>query len=378
MDTTESPRGAVGKLASAAFDDCERAVRDTIAATEAQATELAADLRSRGIERLVLTGDGCSYTAELACEPSFIRCAGLPVATVVTSDLPFYEGLVDDRTCVVVLSRTGERQFVLDVVDSLARRGPLLVGITGNPRATTFCSLVDKVLQTKEGPEPAFLKSKSTLAGIVSLFTLAAALGSASGDGRQLDFAVVRKLPALINEGLLMASTSIRAAAESAARCEHWAILGSGASFGAAADCALKLQEIAQVHASAHRFGFFYHGPLGTMSPQWGAVLLVSPETRPWADRVAGELAWAGVDPIIWIAAEPAPASATSIVQTPDLGGMHVASAELFGPAVQLPALYRFIYELAIARHLDPDRPPRMERMLGLILPAGQTEPDLE
>jgi glucosamine--fructose-6-phosphate aminotransferase (isomerizing) len=178
---------------------------------------------------------------------------------IVATDLSLDAGLLDRHTAVVVLSRTGERRFVLDALVEARAADATVIAITGNP-SSHISDIADETIATHEGSEPAYLKSKSTFAGIVALLALAATMSETAPDGLRWD--VLEQLPELVEHGFELASEAPKTWFASARDQEHWALLGSGAGYGAAADGALKLQEIALVHASAHPLGFFYHwGP---------------------------------------------------------------------------------------------------------------------
>lgn len=364
-----------------AFQETPASMKSTLATTFDQVAGLVSLLRSEGCSRLVVTGEGCSHTAAMMCEMAFSRWGSMPVQVSLTSELPFLASPIDRDTCLVVLTRTGERRFILDAVRDIRGSCGRVVAITGNPDGA-IGELADDTVLTREGLEPAFLKSKSTLCGVTVLLSLAASSG-ASGSELQDRHLALSLLPDMVGEAFAAVDGLKVIAGEKAAEVEHWAIAAAGPSYGSAADGALKLHEITTVHASPYHLSDIYHGALGQLSDSWGAVVLVTAETRRWARVVGEQLVARGVDPVLWLDATPdgaAPPGAQyerislTALRDRDLPGEAV---ELLSPPMFLPALYTLVLENALARGIDPDAPPNMAYMLDLILPDGGEEPDL-
>jgi glucosamine--fructose-6-phosphate aminotransferase (isomerizing) len=369
-----------GSWSRQAFAETEEAMLTTLETTVTQLAELAARLKDDGCSEIIVTGEGCSYTAATMCEMAFERWSDLACRVSLTSELSFVAGSTSRDTCVVVLSRTGERRFILEAVGELRESCGRVVAVTGNPDAK-ISQLADETILTREGPEPAFLKSKSTLCGIAALLGLASALGEPGLEpARQ---AALFGLARSVGE----AFTTVRSLSDvfqtGASRPEHWAVAAGGPSHGAAADGALKLHEITTVHASSYHLSALYHGALGQLSPEWGGIVLSTEWTRDWADVLAAQLLERGVEPVIFLDATvsgSAPEGVSHIrVPVAPLSGIGVEgeTLEMLSPPLFLPSLYALILESALARGIDPDAPPNMDYMLDLILPQGQQEPDL-
>jgi glutamine---fructose-6-phosphate transaminase (isomerizing) len=370
-----------GLWARQAFQDCERSMRDTVEATLPELRELGARLRADGYSSLIIIGEGSSYEAGLMCEGALARWAGLRCFVSLSTEVSYLEDQVTKKTCVVALSRTGERRYVLDAMAALREHCGRMVAITGN-RDASMRQLADDVFFTEEGSEPAFLKSKSTLAGAAVLLALAAALDETPG--RDIE-ARRRSLLALAEAvgGAFKASTSLADLVASTKELPaHWAMLAAGPSYGAVADGSVKFHEITTVPALAYRLSNLYHGPLGQLDASWGAVVASTARSRDWADLVSSELANRGLDTIVYLRAtgEPAPEGVFPVALP--VGSLQASCPaslllEELLPAVFLPPIYMLTLETALRSGIDPDVPPNMDYMLKLILPPGKVEPDL-
>ena len=171
-----------GSWARLAFSQTEDSMASTLAATFDELAELADGLKTQGYSKIVLTGEGCSHTAEMMCEMAFRRWSVLDTQVTLTSELGLLRKTLTKKTCVVVLSRTGERRFILQAIDELRGRCGRVIAVTGNPDGA-IGQFADEAILTREGPEPAFLKSKSTLSGLVVLLGLAACLTKPGSEG---------------------------------------------------------------------------------------------------------------------------------------------------------------------------------------------------
>ena len=124
-----------GEWSRIAFGETEHAMLETLERTFQQMVELASRLRSRGCTDVVITGEGCSYTAAQMCQMAFSQWSGLPCRVSLASELPFLARTMSHKTCVVVLSRTGERRFVLEAMAAL-RENLRVIG--GNNRQSEW------------------------------------------------------------------------------------------------------------------------------------------------------------------------------------------------------------------------------------------------
>lgn len=371
-----------GVLCREAFAEAENSMMDTIDTASAFFKDIASRTARGVFENVVITGEGSSYTAALMCEAALKR--SIPVATeiILTTELAFWPHLLGPKTLVVVLSRTGERRFIIDAVRQVKLTGAHVVVLTGNPGAR-LNDLASDVLLTQEGAEPGFLKSKSTLSGIAAFLALAAAFETTQvtgGIGLRLEH--VRRVAACVGQGFRMMSGADLTWLQKARSIEHWAVLAGGYGYGTAADGALKLHEITTASATPYHLTSLFHGPLGQFSADWAAIVLATEGTQSWADLVAGELTARGVDPVVYIGSDRVYCTAEGVValQVPALfesdAQAERALTEALSPSTFLPAIYTITIELALARGLNPDAPPNMEYMLKLILPDGQAEPD--
>ncbi len=378
VSSEEKPAGF---WARQAFDDCQRSMRDTIEATLPHLRELGVRLRKDGCSNLVVIGEGSSYEAALMCEGALARWAGLRCSVSLSTEVGYLEDQVTEKTCVVVLSRTGERRYVLDAMATLRERCGRMVAIIGN-RDASMRQLADDVFFTEEGSEPAFLKSKSTLAGTAALLALAAALDETSDGVLQTRRRSLLSLAEAVG-GAFKASASLAdLVAGTKEMPAHWAMLAAGPSYGAVADGSVKFHEITTVPAIAYRLSNLYHGPLGQLDATWGGVVASTPRSRYWADLVSSELTNRRAGTIVYLDAsgEPAPDGVFPVALP--IGSLQAscpedALLEELLPAVFLPPIYVLTLEAALRSGIDPDVPPNMDYMLKLILPAGKVEPDL-
>ena len=293
-----------------AFDDCARSMRETVEATLPQLRALGTRLRTDGYSNLVITGEGSSYEAGLMCEGALARWAGIPCSVSLSTEVGYLEDYVTEKTCVVALSRTGERRYVLDAMATLSERCGRMVAITGN-RDASMCQLADEVLFTEEGSEPAFLKSKSTLAGAAILLALAAALDETQDSVLEERRRLLVSLAEAVG-GTFKASASLADLVIGTKEMpDHWVMLAAGPSFGAMADGSVKFHEITTVPAIPYRLSNLYHGPLGQLGTSWGAFVASTGRSRFWADLVSSELANRDASTIVYLNAtgQPAPES---------------------------------------------------------------------
>ena len=248
------------------------ALERTLRKAQPSLDELAAEAYGRGCKRVVLSGVGSSYTAAWAAKYAFDNLVGLPTYVLPSTELSYYPSLFGPESLAAVLSRSGERRFVIDGLDYAQRAGSFTVAMTG-AAGSLMAQGADRVVLTSEGPEAAFPKTKSVTAGIGVFLSLALALME-KADERSISFRDSLALaPRLIDQAVEMAADPVRALTEVLLACNRVIVAGTGANSGAAMEMEVKLQESALVTTQWMDTGNLFHGPLCLLDDSWLVIL---------------------------------------------------------------------------------------------------------
>jgi len=344
----------------------------TLAENEAPIRDLVRRARAKRVRRVILTGVGSSYTAALMAAPVFhIHC---PMPTYIFSSTELgalLPALVDERTLVVAVSRSGERGWVVDALKESIRLGAIGAAVTAMPEGL-LAQNAQVVLNTGEGPEITFAKTKSVAACGGLLMRLALALARAQDPAAAERLETLRATPARLRRTLEAVEPQVQALIPQLQAHKMVMAGGTVGNAGAALEFAIKLQEAANVPVVTADTGNLLHGPWGPVNPDWLVTLLVtrydldlSKKTLDLAGKLKGRRL-AIVEPGLDLAG-----LAEYTITLPEPADLLTASLSYLIP------LQLLTYYWSLANGLNPDAPAGMRTMLDAMLPPGREEPEM-
>jgi glucosamine--fructose-6-phosphate aminotransferase (isomerizing) len=322
------------------------------------------DDRLRGIRRIIVIACGTAAYAGLVAKYAIEQWARIPVEVELSHEFRYREPVLDEDTLVVSISQSGETMDTLMAVKYAHEQGAPTISIC-NTQGATIPRESDGVVYTHAGPEVAVASTKAFVAQITALYLfglhLARVRGTldAAGLATQLGElqAIPEKLQAVLTES------------EKVAQLAHWMadtrsvlFLGRHVGYPIALEGALKLKELAYIHAEGFAAGELKHGPIALIepgqpvfvvvpSPRGSAVLhskVVSniQEIRARGARVIA-IAEAGDAAVLPFADE--------VVRIP-------LAAPLYEPLLAVVPLQVFAMELSEAKGLDVDQPRNLAK----------------
>jgi glucosamine--fructose-6-phosphate aminotransferase (isomerizing) len=129
-------------------------------------------------------------------------------------------------------------------------------------------------------------------------------------------------------------------------------VLGRGVGLGVAYEAALKLKETCGLHAEGYSSAEVRHGPIAILHKGMPVLMFgQNDESRSGLEAVARELSNEGVHVLF------AGSKLDGVDELPTL-----PSHPLIEPLLMAQSFYRAAATLSVARGLDPDRPPRLEK----------------
>lgn len=331
--------------------------------------EIAMEARRRSCKRVVLSGLGSSYTAALAARPAFDALVDIPTYVLPSTEVASNTSLLGSDALVVVLSRSGERKFVIDACRTAQQTGALTIAVTG-AGGSLMAQTATRVILTSEGPESSFPKTKSVIAGIGVFLALALALAEDHEDAEGLR-ETLEMMPGLIGDTLQATASQVQEAVEHFLGCDRVIVAGTGGNAGAAMEMQIKLQESALVTTEGMDTGNLLHGPSCILDRNWLVTLLVTAEDAELASETfqlvkAMQGRTLGIVPHD-VTLEVLPDVSIRLPEPPH---------RLLEALCYLPVLQLLVYHWTVRKGLDPDSPPGKSVILGAIVPAGRKETD--
>jgi len=264
-----------------------KAVADTLLGRVDEAGNLTldemrlSDDELRDIDKIIIIAAGTSYYAGLVAKYAIEHWTRTPCEVELASEFRYRDPIVGRRTLVVVISQSGETMDTLMALRHAREQGARVLAIC-NTNGATIPRESDAVLYTRAGIEVAVASTKAFLTQIVACYLVALYLGQIRGTKWGDEIAAVLRdlsaMPPKIAE-VLRAMDPVRELARSLASTTSVLFLGRHVGYPVALEGALKLKEIAYMHAEGFAAGELKHGPIALVE-QDVPVFVVVPSPR--------------------------------------------------------------------------------------------------
>jgi glucosamine--fructose-6-phosphate aminotransferase (isomerizing) len=253
------------------------------------------------------------------------------------------------ETLVIGVSQSGRGEDVIAVLREARSQGARTVAIV-NDRASPLAANAQWVLDCDAGPEESVPATKTVTAQMLLLALVSACW-------REDDLAAFAALGDHVRSALDREDEA-RALAAHLAHLDDVSVIGRGFAYPVALELALKLKEMAQLHAGAFSSADFRHGPIALIGPTHRVLVLdAGGASSPHAVDVARAIARRSTE--------------AYLVRAGRLQGFRDAPAlaypadvdEHLAPIVLLALAQRLAFEVAVARGKDPANPPGLAKI---------------
>ncbi|MBF4580412.1 glutamine--fructose-6-phosphate transaminase (isomerizing) [Frigoribacterium sp. VKM Ac-2530] len=316
------------------------------------------------VDRVIVIACGTAAYAGILGKYAIEQWARVPVEVELAHEFRYRDPVLDGKTLVVSISQSGETMDTLMAVKYAREQGAQVLSIC-NTQGSTIPRESDAVIYTHAGPEVAVASTKAFVAQGTALFLLGLHLaklrGTLSTDEIAAQVTDLQAIPEKI-ERVLESSERIRTLAGWMADTRSVLFLGRHVGYPIALEGALKLKELAYIHAEGFAAGELKHGPIALIEPgQIVFVIVPSPrDPRSLHPKVVSniqEIRARGAR-VIAIAEEGDAAVlpfADEVLHIP-------LAAPLFESLLAVVPLHIFGMELAAAKGLDVDQPRNLAK----------------
>jgi glucosamine--fructose-6-phosphate aminotransferase (isomerizing) len=226
------------------------------------------------VKRVQILACGTSFHAGLVARHWFESLAKIPCQVEVASEFRYRSPLASPDTMVVTISQSGETADTLAALRSARALGfgPSLAVV--NVPESTLVRESDLVLMTRAGPEIGVASTKAFTTQLTALLLLVIVLGRRHGLRPEVENDLVTQLRALPStcQEIVRLDDRIAELATEFTEKHHALFLGRGLHYPVAMEGALKLKEIAYIHAEAYPAGELKHGPLALVDVEMPVV----------------------------------------------------------------------------------------------------------
>jgi glucosamine--fructose-6-phosphate aminotransferase (isomerizing) len=318
----------------------------------------------RDIDKVFVVACGSSFHVGLIGKQAIEHWTRVPVEVELSSEFRYRDPVLDRQTLVVAISQSGETADTLEAMRYARTQGARVLSIC-NTNGAQIPRESDAVLYTHAGPEIGVASTKAFLAQIAAVelvgLALAQARGTKYGDEIVREFAALSAVPEHIAT-VLAGLDPVRALARQIADAKAVLFLGRHVGYPVALEGALKLKELAYMHAEGFPAGELKHGPIALVEDGLPVVVVMpSPRGRAILHQKMGsniaEIKARGARTIVIAEAGDtvAAAHADHLIEVP-------AVATLAAPLVTTIPLQVLAAEIAQARGYDVDKPRNLAK----------------
>ena len=232
--------------------------------------------RLAAARRIILTGCGSSHHAALVGRRYFESLAGIPAEVEIASELRHRDIGPGAGDLIIAITQSGETLDTLAAMQHSAEQGAECIVIT-NALDSEAARIADFTMDMRSGLEVGVAATKSFTSVILCLYLLAIdagarrqALTAGQVSRHLLD---LERLPGIISE-ILERREAVRATAERLTGSDNCLLLARGSLYPIALEGALKLKEIAYIHAEGGAGGEMKHGPIALIDQQMPTIAL--------------------------------------------------------------------------------------------------------
>jgi glucosamine--fructose-6-phosphate aminotransferase (isomerizing) len=293
---------------------------------------------------VITCGRGSSDHAATFAKYLIETRTGIPTASAAPSIASVYETRARAAGCLcLAISQSGRSPDLLATVESLKQGGAWVLALV-NDASSPLAQMADELLPLGAGAETSVAATKSYIA---SLFAIAAVVAEwTEGEAMRSELGGA---PEMLREAW-EADWSVLA--EQLVSTSSMYVIGRGLGLGIAQEAALKLKETSQIHAEALSGAELQHGPMALVKPGFPILVFTQDdETREGTDKLCAELTKRGAAVFV---------AGTTSLPVPD-------APALLQPMLQIQSFYRAANALALARGVDPDRPPHLAKVTETI-----------
>lgn len=235
----------------------------------------------RSVDKIIVIACGTAAYAGHVARYAIEHWCRIPTEVELAHEFRYRDPIVNEKTLVVALSQSGETMDTLMAVRHAREQGAKVIAIC-NTHGSSIPRESDASLYTHAGPEIAVASTKAFLAQITATYLLGLYLAQLRGnmfaDEVNAVVAELRAIPEKVEE-VLGKEDDVKALAQDLKDVKSVLFLGRHVGFPVALEGALKLKELAYLHAEGFAAGELKHGPIALIE-EGQPVFVVVPSPR--------------------------------------------------------------------------------------------------
>jgi len=315
-------------------------------------------LKFKKFEKIVIIACGTAYNAGLVGKYAIEKWGQIPVDVELASEYRYREPSLDKKTLVIPISQSGETMDTLMALRYAKSKGATIFSVC-NTNGSTIGRESDAVLYTHAGPEIAVASTKAFATQLIAMYLIGLEIGKRLDNLSKKEVnAIVEQLSALPAkvEQVLETVEPLRELTRKFKDAESILFLGRHVGYPTALEGALKLKELAYMHAEGFAGGELKHGPIALIDKGTPVVAIMPAEHSVLAEKMASNIQEVKARGAVVIAiSEFDFIGADHLIRIPKID-------QLLQPVLAVVPLQVIAYEMAVARGNDVDQPRNLAK----------------
>jgi glutamine---fructose-6-phosphate transaminase (isomerizing) len=300
---------------------------------------------------IYVTGSGTSYHTALLAKNILSKYLRIRTEAIMSSEFQYSIESLDENSVVIAISQSGETADVLKSVQAARKKRAKVLSIV-NVTTSSLARLSDCFLEVKCGPEIGVAATKSFTSQLAVLYFITDSI-SGNLTGITTNSA---ELSSAIQQTLELEPIVVEIAKDTKNARDIY-IVGRSIHFPICLEAALKIKELAYIHAEGIAAGELKHGPLALIDKN-SVVIILNPNDSTYIDTVSN--------------AHVIKSRGAKLIGISDKGKdddklydhfIKIPSvSEQLLPLIEIIPLQMLAYYLALSNNIDPDYPRNLAK----------------
>jgi glutamine---fructose-6-phosphate transaminase (isomerizing) len=231
-------------------------------------------------KNVFITGSGTSYHSALIAKHIFSRFAKIRCETIMSSEFQYMLDSVDDKSVLIAISQSGETADVLQAVKIARQMGSKIISVVNIP-TSSLARISDSFLSVNCGPEIGVAATKSFTGQLSVLYNIIDSMCNGCVGISSDKSEIIKAIQLVLDDEI-----NISKIADTMEDVKDIYILGRSLHYPISLEGALKIKELAYIHAEGIAAGEIKHGPLALIEKNT-PVIVINPSDSTYNSTIS-------------------------------------------------------------------------------------------
>jgi len=354
-DASAAERGGFSHFMLKEIYEQPKAISDTLIG---RLSGLDLKIKFEKIDKIVIIACGTAYNAGLVGKYAIEKWGNIPVDVELASEYRYREPSLNEKTLVIPISQSGETMDTLMALRYAKSKGAKILSVC-NTNGSTIARESDSVLYTHAGPEIAVASTKAFATQLVAMYLIGLEIGRKLNTLTKKEIKFIceelGQLPARV-EQILETVEPLRETTRKFKSAESILFLGRHVGYPTALEGALKLKELAYMHAEGFAGGELKHGPIALIDKGTPVIAIMPSKDSVLAEKMSSNIQEVKArGAVVIVISEYEFSGADYLIRIPKV-------TQLMQPVLAVVPLQVIAYEMAVVRGNDVDQPRNLAK----------------